>query len=515
VSGNGRVHSQAGWRGLPSLGRCPWAVRESGWRRGHRSRPSSARGGSRRGRSRDRRSYGCGQVGDEKADVIFGPVGKQASKQLAAEGLGITERRWPESGQRGRERPDAIVDDLSAPFDQAVGEEQQGRSRLKDHLGLRAGAVGSDAERSIRWRHQRADEAITVNQQRWGMTGIGPAEEPRVGVREPAEPRHDPRRQDGDPLGRHGLVNSGEELRRTCPWGGVGGDSAEQTPQPHHGPGCRGVVAGDISYDECVPLTLDEDVAPVSANPSGLQCADVTRREMDGVRPLRGAPLWPLHALVALVRRVGLRCRAHPEPSSRRGGQEVQCEAFPGAGHGRARLTWRCRVWARDRGVNHSSRARRRRSASRVPPGGSRGTRSEERQVDRVVNVVHAIRGTLGEAGADRPDDDEAVLVTEIRIEQHGGGYPTAGGLLAVGVGAPDGRRGGHDASWGRRAAGGMVAVVTAVRTFVRRCTRRLRGSVVSGPVENRVGRCRRRGFPSAAERWRRRGGCPSRTAAL
>jgi len=31
-------------------------------------------------------------VRDEKADVISGPVGKQASKQLAAEGLGITER---------------------------------------------------------------------------------------------------------------------------------------------------------------------------------------------------------------------------------------------------------------------------------------------------------------------------------------------------------------------------------------------------------------------------------------
>jgi hypothetical protein len=28
VSGNGRVHSQTGWRGLPSLGRCPWAVCE-------------------------------------------------------------------------------------------------------------------------------------------------------------------------------------------------------------------------------------------------------------------------------------------------------------------------------------------------------------------------------------------------------------------------------------------------------------------------------------------------------
>src|SRR4051812_28781590 len=99
--------------------------------------------------------------------------------------------------------------------------------------------------------------------------------------------------------------------------------------------------------------------------------------------------------------------------------------------------------------VDRSSRTRRRRSASRVPPVGSWGARREERQVDRVVNVVHAIRGTLREAGADRPDDDEAVLVTEVRIEQDRGGYPTAGGLLAVGIGAPDGRRAGHDASRG------------------------------------------------------------------
>jgi hypothetical protein len=85
--------------------------------------------------------------------------------------------------------------------------------------------------------------------------------------------------------------------------------------------------------------------------------------------------------------------------------------------------------------------------ASRVPPAGSWGACREERQVDRVMNVVHAIRGTFGQARADRPDDDEAVLVTEIRIEEDRGGYTTAGGLLAVGVGAPDGRRGGHDAS--------------------------------------------------------------------
>jgi hypothetical protein len=109
-----------------------------------------------------------GQVRDEKADVFFGRVGKQAGKQLAAEGLGITERGWPQIGQRARERPDAIVDDLSAPFDQAVCEQDQGRSRLKDQLGLRAGAVGSDAERSIRWRLQRADAAIALNQHRRG-----------------------------------------------------------------------------------------------------------------------------------------------------------------------------------------------------------------------------------------------------------------------------------------------------------------------------------------------------------
>src|SRR3954471_19785009 len=80
---------------------------------------------------------------------------------------------------------------------------------------------------------------------------------------------------------------------------------------------------------------------------------------------------------------------------------------------------------------------------------GSWAARREERQVDRVMNVVHAIRGTLREAGADRPDDDEAVLVSVVYIEQDRGGYPTAGGLLAVGVGAPDGRRGGHNASRG------------------------------------------------------------------
>jgi hypothetical protein len=77
-------------------------------------------------------------VRDEKADVIFWRVGKQPTEQLAAQGLGITERGGPQIGQRGREQPDAI-DDLSAPFDQAVGEEDQGRSRLKDQLGLRAG----------------------------------------------------------------------------------------------------------------------------------------------------------------------------------------------------------------------------------------------------------------------------------------------------------------------------------------------------------------------------------------
>ena len=51
--------------------------------------------------------------------------------------------------------------------------------------------------------------------------------------------------------------------------GDGGSDSAEQTPEPVHGPGRRGVVAGDISKDECVPPTLDEGVAPVAANRSG------------------------------------------------------------------------------------------------------------------------------------------------------------------------------------------------------------------------------------------------------
>jgi hypothetical protein len=80
------------------------------------------------------------------------------------------------------------------------------------------------------------------------------------------------------------------------------------------------------------------------------------------------------------------------------------------------------------------------------------------------MDVVDAVRGTLGAAGADRPDDDEAVLVCEICIEEDRGSYPTARGLLAVGVGAPDGRRGRHDASWGRWVAGGMVVLVPAVR---------------------------------------------------
>src|SRR4051812_16294364 len=109
---------------------------------------------------------------------------------------------------------------------------------------------------------------------------------------------------------------------------------------------------------------------------------------------------------------------------------------------------------------------------------GSWGARREERQGDPVMNVVHAIRGTLREAGADRPDDDEAVLVSEVYIEQDRGGYPTAGGLLAIRVGAPDGRGGGHDSSWGRWAAGGMVAVVTAVRRLVRRCDEMPAGGV-------------------------------------
>jgi hypothetical protein len=124
---------------------------------------------------------------------------------------------------------------------------------------------------------------------------------------------------------------------------GVGSDSAEQTPEPDHGPGCRCVVAGDISYDECVPLTLDEGVAPVAADRSGLHCGDLTDREMDGVRPLRGASLWPPHALV--VPRVPLRCLVHSELSSRRCGQEVRCDAFPRAGTG-LRRSRGFTVWA-------------------------------------------------------------------------------------------------------------------------------------------------------------------------
>jgi hypothetical protein len=119
----------------------------------------------------------------EEADVVVRPARKQASEQFVAEGLGITERGWPQIGQHGRERPDAVIDDLSAAFDQAVREEQQGRSRVKDHIRLGAGPVGSDAERSIRGRRQRADEAIAVDQHRRWMTGIGPAEAPRGGVR--------------------------------------------------------------------------------------------------------------------------------------------------------------------------------------------------------------------------------------------------------------------------------------------------------------------------------------------
>jgi len=38
------------------------------------------------------------------------------------------------------------------------------------------------------------------------------------------------------------------------------------------------------------------------------------------------------------------------------------------------------------------------------------------------MNVVHAIRGTFGKARADRPDDDETVLSSEIRIEEDRGG---------------------------------------------------------------------------------------------
>src|SRR4051812_7342273 len=99
--------------------------------------------------------------------------------------------------------------------------------------------------------------------------------------------------------------------------------------------------------------------------------------------------------------------------------------------------------------------------ADRRSMPGSRGARREERQVHGVMNVVHAVRGTLRGRVADRPDDGEAVLASEVRVEKHRGGYPTAGGLLALGVGAPDGRGAGHDASWGRWGTRGMVAVVT------------------------------------------------------
>src|SRR4051794_26669311 len=112
------------------------------------------------------------------------------------------------------------------------------------------------------------------------------------------------------------------------------------------------------------------------------------------------------------VRRCG-RCLAHSGPGSRRCGQEVRCDAFPERATG-VRLPWLFTASARDLGRG-------------VAPTGSWGARREERQVDCVVNVVHAIWGTLREAGADRPDDDEAVLVTEVRIEQDRGGYPTTG----------------------------------------------------------------------------------------
>jgi hypothetical protein len=93
-------------------------------------------------------------------------------------------------------------------------------------------------------RKEASTEAIAVNQHRRGMTGrgmtgMGPAEAPRVGVRESVEPRHDPCGQDADPLGRHGVVNSSKELRGTCPRGDVGGDSAEQTPHQSPPPGAH------------------------------------------------------------------------------------------------------------------------------------------------------------------------------------------------------------------------------------------------------------------------------------
>ncbi len=152
---------------------------------------------------------------------------------------------------------------------------------------------------------------------------------------------------------------------------------------------------------------------------------------MDGIRPGRGAPLRPLHALVAVVAHAAPGCPAHSEPSSRRGGPKAQCDAFPSERDGLARLTWRFTVWARGGGPLEQRQVA---ASQRIQPSGSWGACREERQVHRVMNVVHAIRGTFGQARADRPDDDEAVLVSQIRIEEDRGGYATAGGLLAVGV---------------------------------------------------------------------------------
>jgi hypothetical protein len=89
----------------------------------------------------------------------------------------------------------------------------------------------------------------------------------------------------------------------------------------------------------------------------------------------------------------------------------------------------RCGLAAADR-----SSSARWRPAGRGRPSVSWSACREERQVDRVMNVVHAIRGTFGQARSDRSDDDEAVLVSEIRIQEDRGGHATAGGLLAVGV---------------------------------------------------------------------------------
>jgi hypothetical protein len=74
----------------------------------------------------------------QKGYVVLGATGKQAHQQLVAERLRITERWWAQLHRRVREQPNAIVDSSSAPFDEAIGEEQQGRSSLKHRVNVRA-----------------------------------------------------------------------------------------------------------------------------------------------------------------------------------------------------------------------------------------------------------------------------------------------------------------------------------------------------------------------------------------